>query len=341
LEQTSSSSSSSSNTQDLIAAAQPLLQPLLDAASPPSFGRGRDTVYDPAYRTALELPASHVALNIPHPPAEVLQQIQALLQPDAGAVAADFYKLNIYGPGGFFKPHYDTPRSSDMFGTLVVCLPSPHSGGGLVLRQQNSSGESSDSLTQEFDWSLDSQATPAASASAGGKAVAANSNQEALGAMQWAAFYSDSEHEVLPVTDGYRITLTYNLRAVGHSSSGRGSQGPSSVVHLYYGSNAEPLLAAQAAQDTAATPAAAAAAAAAVDEPSNKTDSGSSKGVAGGSAVEDSWMTSADVASSRRLVDTVQALLANKDWHPEGDTMSNDHLELSISLYILYILLAI
>jgi hypothetical protein len=30
-------------------------------------------------------------------------------------------------------------------------------------------------------------------------------------AIQWAAFYSDCEHEVLPVTSGYRVTITYNL----------------------------------------------------------------------------------------------------------------------------------
>ena len=29
--------------------------------------------------------------------------------------------------------------------------------------------------------------------------------------IQWAAFYSDCEHEVLPVTSGDRVTLTYNL----------------------------------------------------------------------------------------------------------------------------------
>lgn len=29
--------------------------------------------------------------------------------------------------------------------------------------------------------------------------------------IQWAAFYSDCEHEVMPVTSGHRITLTYNL----------------------------------------------------------------------------------------------------------------------------------
>lgn len=30
-------------------------------------------------------------------------------------------------------------------------------------------------------------------------------------AIQWAAFYSDCEHEIQEVTDGHRITLTYNL----------------------------------------------------------------------------------------------------------------------------------
>jgi hypothetical protein len=29
--------------------------------------------------------------------------------------------------------------------------------------------------------------------------------------IRWAAFYSDCEHEVLEVTSGHRITLTYNL----------------------------------------------------------------------------------------------------------------------------------
>lgn len=31
--------------------------------------------------------------------------------------------------------------------------------------------------------------------------------------VQWAAFYSDCEHEVLPVSKGYRLTLTCNLYA--------------------------------------------------------------------------------------------------------------------------------
>lgn len=34
--------------------------------------------------------------------------------------------------------------------------------------------------------------------------------------VQWAAFYSDCEHEVLEVKSGHRITLTYNLYVSEH-----------------------------------------------------------------------------------------------------------------------------
>lgn len=38
-------------------------------------------------------------------------------------------------------------------------------------------------------------------------------------AIQWAAFYSDCEHEVLEVTSGHRVTLTYNLYATCWANS--------------------------------------------------------------------------------------------------------------------------
>lgn len=37
--------------------------------------------------------------------------------------------------------------------------------------------------------------------------------------IRWAAFYSDCEHEVLEVTSGHRVTLTYNLYAVRGNGS--------------------------------------------------------------------------------------------------------------------------
>ena len=69
-----------------------------------------------------------------------------------------------------------------MFGSLVVCLQ--FSGGELVIHHHG--------RTQKFDWS--SLDNPRKTAS-------------------WAVFFSDVEHEVLPVTEGDRITLTYNLYA--------------------------------------------------------------------------------------------------------------------------------
>jgi hypothetical protein len=202
-------------------------------------------------------------------------------------MAADFYKLNIYGPGGFFKPHYDTPRSSDMFGSLVVCLPSPHSGGGLVLRHK-----SNRHVSHCFDWSTkpavesvsaaggDSSGSTIASSSSG--SASSGSTQQQLGAMQWAAFYSDSEHEVLPVTDGYRITLTYNLRAVGYNSGGNSlaaSLTPALSIAARHSVG----------ENTAVIP-----------------------------LCDYSWLSAADVASSAGLVGHLKKLLADERWHPEG-----------------------
>ncbi|KAI3556421.1 oxidoreductase [Colletotrichum abscissum] len=103
---------------------------------------------------------------------------------DKRAIRAELYNMNIYsGPSGKFKAHVDTPRSPYQIGSLVVCLPMKHEGGELAVRH---SGQ-----THSFDW-------------------AKNSNNCVI---QWAAFYSDCEHEVLEVKSGHRVTLTYNLYA--------------------------------------------------------------------------------------------------------------------------------
>lgn len=89
------------------------------------------------------------------------------------------------GPSGKFKPHVDTPRGNSQIGSLVVCLPLLHEGGQLQIRHK---GEET-----TYDWG--------------------NATNE----ISWAAFYSDCEHEVLEVTSGHRITLTYNLYALRRS----------------------------------------------------------------------------------------------------------------------------
>ncbi|KAF4618640.1 hypothetical protein D9613_009833 [Agrocybe pediades] len=105
------------------------------------------------------------------------------------SIKAQLYKLNVYGPGSFFKAHVDTPRGDNMFGSLVVVLPTKHEGGSLVFRHRG----------QEcvFD-------------------TAAAVSSEATPHGAFVAFFSDVEHEVLEVKSGYRVTLTYNLYFVDH-----------------------------------------------------------------------------------------------------------------------------
>jgi hypothetical protein len=45
----------------------------------------------------------------------------------------EFDKLNVYGVGGHFKPHTDTP-SPGVLGSLVVVLANEFTGGELVIR---------------------------------------------------------------------------------------------------------------------------------------------------------------------------------------------------------------
>ncbi|KAJ7115393.1 hypothetical protein C8R44DRAFT_739974 [Mycena epipterygia] len=88
------------------------------------------------------------------------------------------------GPGGFLKAHQDTPHATNMFGSLVLVLPSFHEGGALLIRHAGK------------QWSIES--------------ASQTKNQHGEPAITYAAFYGDVEHEVIEVIAGNRITLTYN-----------------------------------------------------------------------------------------------------------------------------------
>lgn len=110
------------------------IETLVGYAKPAPYGdlkQGR-TNYDPSVRTALELPLSCMVLS-----SAEMGLIQSLvgkhLIPDSKFCFKP-YKLNIYREGDFFKPHVDTPRSSEMIGTLVIALPVAHGGGDLIIR---------------------------------------------------------------------------------------------------------------------------------------------------------------------------------------------------------------
>ena len=78
-----------------------------------------------------------------------------------------------------FKAHVNTPSSGRMFGSLVVCLPTQFSGRDLIVCHHKQE--------IKYDWSSTASDTSST--------------------LHWAAFFSDIEHEVLSVSEGYKVTL--------------------------------------------------------------------------------------------------------------------------------------
>ncbi|OQD86871.1 hypothetical protein PENSOL_c084G03942 [Penicillium solitum] len=167
------------------------LHRLVVGCDPASFGRGQEDVIDPRYRKARKLEPRHFFTSFHPSDFGILQNVEQILLPNFNTLSqnslpfrklsAELYKLNVYsGPSGLFRQHVDTPRSQSQIGSLVVCLPSPFKGGNLIVQHEGKQ--------VTFDWS-----------------------HQSASAIQWAAFYSDCEHEIETVTEGERITLTYNL----------------------------------------------------------------------------------------------------------------------------------
>ena len=153
-------------------------QEFFKACCPASFGKGNETVMDKSYRDAVKLEPGNFLCNFDIANTNIITRIATVMGVGC-SIRAELYRLNVYSTGGHFKAHVDTPRSKEMFGSLVVCLPSVFTGGELVTRHQGHE--------VKFNWSSLPTAT------------------------HWAAFFSDVEHEVYPVTSGHRITLTFNL----------------------------------------------------------------------------------------------------------------------------------
>ena len=51
----------------------------------------------------------------------------------ATRLRAEPHSMLVYGKGQFFLPHQDSEKDDAMVGTLVVSLPSAHTGGELVV----------------------------------------------------------------------------------------------------------------------------------------------------------------------------------------------------------------
>ncbi|MBK8254495.1 MAG: 2OG-Fe(II) oxygenase [Polyangiaceae bacterium] len=152
------------------------------------FGKGKKTLYDDKVRSSTEITAKQIKINARKWEAALRPKIskmgQALGLPKGSVPAVTFDKLIVYGPGQFFAPHKDSERADDMFGTLVVELPSAYEGGDFIVQH-------------------------------GAEKKVFQAPKGSKTELRLIAFYADCLHEVKPVTSGHRIVLTYQLRHAG------------------------------------------------------------------------------------------------------------------------------
>ena len=162
---------------------------LIACAEAAPFGRGEATIVDQTVRRSWQIGPDRVCIGGRHW-AETLAEIVARAAEGLGVsdpVDADFYKLLIYDEGSFFVGHRDTEKLPGMFATLLVVLPSRFEGGALIVRHQ-------------------------------GRQVQLDLYRQDPAEAAFAAFYADCVHEVLPITQGHRLTLVYNLLRRGKGS---------------------------------------------------------------------------------------------------------------------------
>ncbi|KAL9968068.1 hypothetical protein ACROYT_G026395 [Oculina patagonica] len=160
---------------------------LIGLCSQAPFGRNEETVVDTTVRSCWQLNPEEFTISS-NPTwnkafDELTTAASRILAPGVKSrnVELRLYKLLVYEKGSFFLPHRDTQKDENHFGTLVLSLPVKHKGGTLFVRH----------MGQERSYNL------------GPGRVTSK--------CQWAAFYTDVEHEIKEITSGNRITLIYHL----------------------------------------------------------------------------------------------------------------------------------
>ena len=158
---------------------------LIKVARPAMFGRGEETLRDATIRDTWELTPDQVRLGgadwDAHLAAALAHFRDELGLPATAELRAELHALLVYGKGQFFLSHQDSEKTDTMVATLVVSLPSVHTGGELVVDDGGTE--------RTFHGSRDD--------------------------LVLVAFYADRRHEVKPVRSGYRVTLTFNLLLSG------------------------------------------------------------------------------------------------------------------------------
>lgn len=106
---------------------------LIKCARQAPYGKGNETLVDTTVHNPRELGPTQFELRNTEWPGylnDTCTEIDKELGIDA-PIRAEIYKMLIYEKGALFKPH--TEKIPGMFGTIVICLPSAHEGGDMVV----------------------------------------------------------------------------------------------------------------------------------------------------------------------------------------------------------------
>ncbi|GGF94355.1 MULTISPECIES: 2OG-Fe(II) oxygenase [Cysteiniphilum] len=160
-----------------------IIQSLIALAEPAKYGLKEQTILDESVRKVWEIkPTKFKILKMGWRKGfePLLDRIKRDLGlPDETGLSVDLHNMLVYEPGCFFKPHQDSEKVDNMVATMVVVLPTKHSGGELVVEHNGRS--------YTFDSAKESKLVQAFS------------------------FYADCRHEVKSLKSGYRVVLTFNL----------------------------------------------------------------------------------------------------------------------------------
>ena len=178
----------------------PLAKKLIALARPAMFGRAEETLTDTSVRDTWELTPDQITLGGPGWTALMERALEhfrdELGLPQTSRLRAELHSMLVYGKGQFFLPHQDSEKDDAMVGTLVVSLPSAHTGGELVVDHA-------------------------------GQSTAYRASKDEL---TFVAFYADCRHQVTPVRSGYRVTLTFNLLSAAETPAPEADPG-TELVH--------------------------------------------------------------------------------------------------------------
>ena len=154
---------------------------LMDRAKPAPYGRGEETLLDPAVRDALQVDARHIML-IGAAWEGLRTKVLKAVATDMGLADAGLrlipLKLLVYRPGGHFSMHADTEKTPGMVASLALIMPGEYEGGALTIEHE-------------------------------GQTLAIGAGGASR--WRWIAWYADCRHCLEEVQGGVRIALTFSI----------------------------------------------------------------------------------------------------------------------------------